>query len=329
MNSTIILGAGFLGSALAVEAARKNWNATLIGRSDPFEIEKYQSNFGRIELIRGDAVTTLPEIMDCGVDSVVIAAGGSFPVPSANKPQEDAIGAVSLLIGVCEVVRAINPNARIIFLSSAGSIYMPGDGLRSESDVCKPTSPYGMSRLVSEMYLEYYRRVHGLSTHSLRCVNVYGRLLPRDRGQGVISSAFWSSLTGAPFVLHGDGQQSRDFIHVDDFAAVTLNLLEAVREIPPVINVGTGIAHSVKSVVDAVESATGRTIERRQGPFSHTDTGALAVDTTKLRQLVKFEPIDLHSGINLMSSEVSKENFDKHTRRLECKAIRSNGNSDA
>jgi len=271
MTSIVLIGAGFLGSALARGAARRGWSTTVVSRSDPFATQEADPGPGRIRLLSGDGVERLPEILDQDADAIVVAAGGRFPLPSAAAPVADAIGTLSLVIGLCETVRSLSPATKIVFLSSAGAVYSPGDELRRESDPGEPTSPYGMSRRMSEEYLEYYRRVHGLSTHSLRCVNVYGRLLPLSRGQGVVSAAFWSALTGKPFTLHGDGRQTRDFIHVDDFVTATLDLLGSGRDLPGTINVGTGVGNAIADVLDAVGAATGSIIATTPGPTANTD----------------------------------------------------------
>ncbi|MFJ3640787.1 NAD-dependent epimerase/dehydratase family protein [Streptomyces sp. NPDC090108] len=305
MKRITLIGAGFLGNALALGAARRGWSASVVGRSDPFATKDADPGPGEIRWLSGDGVERLPQTLDQDVDAIVIAAGGRFPVPSSAAPAADAIGTLSLVIGLCEAVRSLSPGTKIFFLSSAGAVYAPGDEPKCESDAGEPTSPYGMSRRVGEEYMEYYRRVHGLSTHSLRCVNIYGRLLPRSRGQGVVSAAFWSALTGKPFTLHGDGRQTRDFIHVDDFVTATLDLLAYGRELPGTINVGTGVGRSIADVLDAVGAATDSTVATTPGPHAHTDTGNLAVDLSLLRSLIDFEPRDLDAGIGLMARDIA------------------------
>ncbi|WP_327687120.1 NAD-dependent epimerase/dehydratase family protein [Streptomyces sp. NBC_00467] len=305
MTRLVVIGAGFLGNALALGAARRGWSVDVVGRSDPFDTGSAGPGSGELRLLPGDGLERLPEVLDRDVDAVVLAAGGRFPVPSAAAPAAEATETLSLVIGLCEAARSLSPTTKIVLLSSAGAVYSPGDELKAESDPCEPTSPYGMSRRMGEEYLEYYRRVHGLSTHSLRCVNIYGRLLPQSRGQSVVSAAFRSALTGTPFTLHGDGRQARDFIHVDDFVAATLDLLGSGRGIPQTVNVGTGTAYSIAEVLEAVSAATGAPLVTTPGPNRNTDTGRLAVDPSLLKKLVDFEPLDLAAGIRRMARDIT------------------------
>ncbi|MFE4973670.1 NAD-dependent epimerase/dehydratase family protein [Kitasatospora sp. NPDC056651] len=301
-----VIGAGFLGSALATGAEGRGWDVTVVGRSDPYGLRERTAPAGALRLVLGGGADELPAVLRRGVGAVVIAAGGRFPVPSAHEPQADAVDTLSLLINVCEAVRTLSPDTRIVFLSSAGGVYPPGPapGLRAESHPARPTSPYGMSRLMGEHYLEFYRRVHGLRCCVLRCSNVYGRLLPASRGQGVVSAAFRCALTGEPFRLHGSGEQRRDFLHVDDFVRAALDLLALRRELPATVNLGSGVGYSVAQVVDRVRAVTRRPVPVVRGPSAGTDVGSLVVDASLLRSLVDFAPLAPDDGIELMARTV-------------------------
>ncbi|MYW06295.1 NAD-dependent epimerase/dehydratase family protein [Streptomyces sp. SID3343] len=308
MMRAAVIGAGFLGSALAIGAERRGWDVTVFGHSDPYSLRGNPASAGAVRLVLGDGADTLSSVLrrerDLGV--VVIAAGGRFPVPSAAEPAADAVDTLSLLINVCEAVRTLSPDTRILFLSSAGGVYAPGPGtgLRAETHRAEPTSPYGMSRLTGENYLEFYRRVHGLSCSSLRCSNVYGRLLPQSRGQGVVSAAFRCALTAEPFRLQGGGEQRRDFLHVDDFVRATLDLISLRTDLPGTVNIGSGVGYSVAEVVDRVATVMKRAIPVVRGPSAGTDVGSLVTDTSLLRSLIDFEPLRPDAGIALMGREL-------------------------
>ncbi|MET8976583.1 NAD-dependent epimerase/dehydratase family protein [Streptomyces sp. NPDC004539] len=303
MTRVAVVGAGFLGGALAVGAGHRGWDVTAIGRSDPYALSERPSP----RFVLGGGAEELPAVLGRGVDAVVVAAGGRFPVPSADEPEADVVETLSLIVGVCEAVRALSPATRIVFLSSAGGVYAPGPDPRTESHPARPVSPYGMSRLVAEEYLAFYRRVHGLPCTALRCSNVYGRLLPESRGQGVVSAAFRCALTGKPFVLHGTGAQRRDFLHVDDFTRAVLDLLALPGELPSTVNVGSGVGCSIAEVVDLVSTATERHFPVEPGPSAGTDTGSLVVDASLLRSLVGFAPLHPAAGLALMARALRKE----------------------
>lgn len=307
MTRIAIIGGGFLGSALATSASERGWYVTVIGRSDPYSLRDTHPRCGHLRFVLAEAADALPEVLRGEPDAVIVAAGGRFPVPSASEPVADAIGTLSLLITVCEGVRTLGPAIPIVLLSSAGAVYSPASGPLRESMLAQPTSAYGMSRFVSEQYMEYYRRVHGLSTCSLRCTNVYGRLLPVTRGQGVVSAAFWSALTGRPFTLSGDGHQIRDFLYVDDFAQATLDLLACGANLTGIVNVGSGTGYSVAEVVHRVAEVTRSPISINTKPGALTDLGMLVVDISLLRTMIDFQPRHPADGIELMARSLKPD----------------------
>ena len=92
-----------------------------------------------------------------------------------------------------------------------------GDSPVSESAPQEPLSPYGIHKLVSEMHLRYYRRVHGVPTAPLRFFNVYGpRQDPHSPYSGVISIFMDRAASNREIVIFGDGEQTRDFVYVAD-----------------------------------------------------------------------------------------------------------------
>lgn len=304
MKGVVVLGAGFLGSALAVGGAERGQPIHVIGRSDPYDVDAVAQSSNTVSFERGDGVELLSRALRDDTSTVVIAAGGAFPVPSALAPAKDALGTLSLIIGTCEAVRERRTHTRVVLLSSAGAVYSPSERPNRETDPARPTSPYGMSKLVGEQYLDYYRRVHGIPTLSLRCANIYGKLLPTDRGQGVVSSAFRSAIDDVPFVLYGDGKQERDFLHLDDFVGAVLDLVEIDDGLPPVLNISTGAAHSVGTVLDHVRDATQKQIRTTPGPSGITDDGRLAADPSALKRIIKFRPMSLADGIARMAEDI-------------------------
>lgn len=304
MTGIVVLGAGFLGSALALGAAERDQPIHVIGRSDPYNVDAVARFSNTVSFELGDGVELLSRALRDDTTTVVIAAGGAFPVPSTLAPASDALGTLSMIIGVCEAVRKCRTRARVVLLSSAGAIYSPSERPNREMDRAQPTSPYGMSKLVGEHYLDYYRRVHHIPTLSVRCANIYGRLLPTSRGQGVVSAAFRSAIYDVPFVQYGNGTQERDFLHLNDFVGAMLDLLSVDDDLPPVLNISTGEAHSVGTVLDRVRSATRKPISTTPGPSGITDDGRVAADPSALKGIVDFRPMSLAEGIARMAEDI-------------------------
>jgi UDP-glucose 4-epimerase len=136
---------------------------------------------------------------------------------------------------------------RFIFASSGGAIY--GDTSRiptPEDERTEPTSPYGCSKLAAERYLETLKRMSAMDIFNLRYGNVYG---PRQSGRGeagVVSIFMRRLLAGEECHIHGDGNQTRDFVYVDD--VVEANLLALESRTAGTYNVGTGVETSINDL---------------------------------------------------------------------------------
>jgi UDP-glucose 4-epimerase len=143
-----------------------------------------------------------------------------------------------------------------VFASSGGAIYGEADGPQDESRREEPLSPYGVAKLAVDKYLQTYRRQRGLTTCSLRLANIYG---PRQAslGEAGVVAVFARRLAeGRPLRVHGDGLQTRDFVFVDDVAALAPRLLE--RRAGGIFNVGSGIETSIAELAAAMCALAGR-----------------------------------------------------------------------
>lgn len=199
---------------------------------------------------------------------------------SVADPQLDARVNVAGLLNLTEAAREIG-TSRFVFVSSGGVVYgEPEVRPTPESTPKSPLSPYGVTKLTGEYYLNYYRRVHGMEYVALRYANVYGPRQDPHGEAGVIAIFCQRLLDRAPITVYGDGEQTRDYIFVKDVVAANLRAsdmtLPADGDLDSVaFNVGTGIGTSVNRLADALEAAAGVTPGRdyraaRPGELRHS-----------------------------------------------------------
>src|SRR4029453_5760014 len=150
------------------------------------------------------------------------------------------------VLGTIHVLEAARERAvPLVFASTGGAIYGEGAERRlplDESARCEPETPYGMSKLAGEGYLELYARAHGLPCASLRLGNVYG---PRQdpHGEAGVVTIFCGRLEARerPTVF-GDGRQTRDYVYVADVVAAFVAAAEGLGGGDPIeapLNIGT------------------------------------------------------------------------------------------
>lgn len=264
MRSLVTGGAGFIGSHL-VDALGARGDEVLV--IDDFSSGKRENLAGALEA--GVAI----EELDVADGEAVAAAIGGFRPQSVfhlaaqidvRRSMADPGFDVRLnVLGTVNVLEAAARAdvARLLFTSTGGAIY--GEGVERPDDLpfaetarCEPDSVYGQSKLAAEGYIGLYHRARGLSTGILRLGNVYGPRQDPATEAGVVAIFFELARDGGRPTVYGTGEQTRDYIYIDDVVAGIL-ACEATRE-PGPFNIATGVETDVLTLVDRIGPLFGR-----------------------------------------------------------------------
>jgi len=196
---------------------------------------------------------------------------------------------------------------KIIFSSSGGAIY-PETGRPpfSEKTIPHPISPYGVSKRAAEMYLDYEHHVHGMPYVALRYANVYG---PRQRssknGGGVVAIFTDRFLRGEQISINGTGDQTRDYVFVED--VVRANLLAMTRNVNGIFNIGTGRETSVNTIFRKLKKILGSEMPERHVPSCPGEVMRNALDCRKARKELGWEPaVTLDEGLRKTAEWMGK-----------------------
>jgi UDP-glucose 4-epimerase len=206
-----------------------------------------------------------------------VAAQASVAV-SVKDPALDASVNLVGLLNVLEAAAGVGAR-KVVFAGSGGTLYGEPRSLpvkESARRSARPVSPYGISKAVAVDYLDFYRRARGLDYTALALANVYG---PRQdpRGEAGVVAIFASRmLSGESPTIFGDGDQTRDYVFVDD--VVHAFSLAADRAAAEVLNVGTGLETSVNRVYQLLAAITGFPGGPLFGPARQGDIGRIALD---------------------------------------------------
>lgn len=203
---------------------------------------------------------------------------------SVERPAYDAEVNVIGTINVLEGARAAGAR-KVVFASSGGTIYgdVPASRLPvKESQAQSPLSPYGVSKKVALDYLNVYRELHGLEFTALALANVYGPRQDPHGEAGVVAVFAGRLLADEPCTIYGDGEQTRDYVYVDD--VIDACVRAATRGGGLLVNVGTGVETSVNDLYATIARAAGvdrpaATAAMRPGelPRSALDPGRAAI----------------------------------------------------
>ena len=189
-------------------------------------------------------------------------------------------------------------NARkIVFASTGGAIYGEQDIFPApETHPTRPISPYGITKLVAEHYMYYYKTVHGLDYVSLRYANVYGPRQDPHGEAGVVAIFIQKMLRGEQPVINGDGEQTRDFVYVEDVARA--NIIAIKKTTPEsIFNIGTGKEISVNRIFNHLRNIVNPNIEEKHGPAKAGEQQRSVIDFSKAMKILNWEPeVSLQNG---------------------------------
>ncbi|MFZ5596397.1 MAG: NAD-dependent epimerase/dehydratase family protein [Bacillota bacterium] len=298
MRVLVTGGAGFIGSHTVDVLVEAGFRVAVLDNlsSGSMENIKHPVNF-----YHGDITdrTFVSHCMKRENPEVVfhLAAQASVPV-SLQDPAADArVNIVGTLI-LLEAARAENVR-KVVFASSAAVYgfpeYLPVDELHQ----IRPVSGYGLSKYAAERYLELYKTLYGLDYTVLRYANVYG---PRQNagGEGGVVAIFTDRIArGEEPVIYGDGEQTRDFVHVLDVARANVSAVH--RGGGMTLNIGTGRPVTVNRLFEIVSGAAAYTRSPRYGQTRPGDIRDSSLDSRRAGEYLGWVPgIELEQGINDM-----------------------------
>jgi UDP-glucose 4-epimerase len=221
----------------------------------------------------------------------------------ADTPLDAMINVVGTINVLEAAMRA--GTRRVVNSSTGGAIYGEGKIIPAPEDhPAEPEAPYGQSKFAAEGYLELYRRLHGLSTVSLRYGNVYGPRQDPLGEAGVIGIFCGKLIAGERPTVFGDGLQTRDYVYVGDVVAA--NLAAAESDASGAFNIGTARESSVLDLVEALAQISGREFQAELAPERTGEVRHIAIDYTRAREVLGWEPkVDLREGLERTLASVS------------------------
>ena len=162
---------------------------------------------------------------------------------------------------------------RVLFASSAAVYGNNGEGQSIDEDTPKaPLTPYAADKLASEYYFDFYRRQHDLEPAVFRFFNIYGpRQDPSSPYSGVISIFSERAQKGLPITVFGDGEQTRDFVYVEDLVDVLVQAIEKPEVGVGAVNVGWNQATTLKQMLQALAVVVGDLPTISHGPARSGD----------------------------------------------------------
>ena len=272
-NILITGGLGFIGSHIADELLNDNEVIILDNLSTGNINNLKNPNHENLKIVKEDIRNTNLDELTSDIDYIFhLAAMASVPL-SIDKPVE--CNDINLNATVKLLTSSVKNDVEKIIFSSSSAVYGQNENMPlKETEQPMPKSPYAASKASCELYLKSFYDSYGLNYTSLRYFNVFGPKQDKNSQYAAVIPNFISALLeGEQPIIYGDGEQTRDFIYVNDVVKANINSAES--DFNGIINVASGEKISINQLYDIVKKTLDSAVEpkylpTRQGDIKHS-----------------------------------------------------------
>jgi nucleoside-diphosphate-sugar epimerase len=290
-------GAGFIGSNLA---------RALLERGDEVRVldnfsTGHRGNIAHldVELTEGDLRSFERVSSACRGMEVVLHQGA---LPSVPRSIQDPLTSNAVNVeGTLNVILAARDHeVRRVVVASSSSVYGDAPGMpRRESQPVAPMAPYAVAKFAAERYALVANRVYGLETVALRYFNVFGEHQDPLSGYAAVIPKFIRLMQqGERPSIFGDGEQSRDFTHIDNVVEANLLAIDAPDAPGHAINVAMHDSHTLNELVQTLNQLMGTRLAPQYLPPRPGDVPYSMADISLARELLGYSPsVDFATGL--------------------------------
>lgn len=291
MRYLVTGGAGFIGSHTVDELLRRGHDVVALDDLSAGKAANLAQSKTKIKFVQS-SVANLDAIREAcrGVDIVIHLAAQTSVPRSVQDPIETNLVNVNGTLNVLVAARDAGVK-RVVFACSC-AVYGKTSALPiRENAPLAPISPYGLSKQVGEAYGRVFQGMYGLEFVSIRYFNVFGpRQDPGSPYSGVLSLFSAALLGGAQPTVYGDGEQSRDFVYVENVAQANLLAAEAKGAAGLAINIGAGNRYTLNQTLALLEKITGRRGNAKYAAPREGDIRDSQADIDLARNALGYQP---------------------------------------
>ena len=286
MKAVVTGGAGFIGSHLVKELVSRGITVHVIDNLAS----------GKKENVHPQAILHVMDIQSSDVIDLFVKEKPEYvfhlgaQVDVQRSILDPSYDATINIVGTLNILEACRKAAvKKIIYSSSSAVYGNVKASRIvETDETQPISYYGVSKFTPEHYLRIYHLFYGLTYTVLRYANVYGpNQTPKGEG-GVVAIFLDRIKKGLPLVIHGDGEQTRDFVYVKDVVKANLSAMEHGNN--EVVNIGTSIPTSVNQLANLFIQLHNSSIDVTYSSSRPGDILHSCLDNSKAERLLHWTP---------------------------------------
>jgi UDP-glucose 4-epimerase len=295
-----IIGAnGFIGKHLALSLINSNCFESLIlyykSHNNENSFNEENVSFKQINLKEKSSL----KCKFNNLDFIYYFASETIPASSWENPTSEFENNVIPFINFMEEISRTNIK-KIIFSSSAGTIYGASEKKINETFDKKPFNPYGISKLTIEYLLEYYRIKHNINYEIYRISNVYGFGQNTSKGLGLINTILEKSILSESISIYGDGSIIRNYVHINDVTAVLPMSLLNKTESSEIFNLCSNENLSINEIINITEKITKNPLKIKHLESRKSDNPKISLDNKKICEYYNdYKFIPIREGINM------------------------------
>ena len=280
----------------------------------------------KIELINGDICNqnVIDKAFSYNVDYVYHLAVNFANQNSVNNPEKDLM---TNGVGTIKVLQAsVDNNVKKFLLSSSSCVYKPGEERFVEHGPIELTTPYAITKMLSEYYVTFYSKFYGMPAVIVRYFNSYGPGIRPGKFRGVVPNFFYRAINGLPLKITGDGSETRPFTYVQDVIDGTICAMKRSKDISLqkfyghpmdvndnlVYNIGNSDSITILELAKKINDICGNPAGIEYIPKRNWDMiPNRAVQNEKAKNELKFEPkYSAEEGLRLTYEWFSQQEFD-------------------
>jgi len=295
MKILVTGGGGFIGSHVVNTYINTGHDVIVIDdlSSGKKEFINPKANFYHLSIHSSEVKTILEK------EKITVINHHAAQISVSDSVSDPLFDANSNIIGTLQLLQnAVSLKIeKFIFASTGGAMYgeqkiFPA----SEEHPCQPLSPYGISKLSAENYINYFCMQYGLNTTILRYSNVYGPCQNPHGEAGVVAIFCQRLMEGLPPIICGDGEQTRDFISVRDITEA--NNIALNPQCTGIFNVGTGNEVSVNFLTQSLLKISQLGISAEHGPQKKGEQRRSSIDSKVFQKSFGWKPyVSLEEGL--------------------------------
>ena len=277
MNIAIIGANGFIGSHLSkVLSKDPRLNLFFFGRSSENNLSS-ETNYHGINHLHLQKYTTLFS----EIDLVYYLASSSIPASSWDNPQEEIEINLKPFLDYLDFFTLCKIK-KLVFVSSAGTVYGPSKVKVKEDADKHPFSPHGIVKLAMENFLEYHRRKSNLQYDIYRVSNVFGEGQNTKKGLGLINTLLENCIVNRKVTVFGNGENLRNYVYVKDLVQLMQHSIKAEIKESSIFNLASNDSYTINQIIEALKEIVEEDFEVVYQSNRKSDNEFIDIDNSKI-----------------------------------------------